>query len=151
MAKSQATWSKKEREKKKQKEKQEKEERRKERKENARNGNSLDEMMAYIDEYGNISSTPPDPQRKAEVKLEDIVIGVPKRLDSDSDIVEREGTVSFFNEDRGFGFIIDKRSGERIFVHVSGLQEPVKENSPVLFEIEQGRKGPSAVKVRLIK
>lgn len=58
------SWNKKDREKKKQKAKMDKADKMKERKENAKKGKSLDEMMAYIDENGNISSTPPDPRKK---------------------------------------------------------------------------------------
>ncbi len=61
MSKSQETWNKKEREKKKQKSRQDKLEKRQERKENAKEGKSFDDMLAYIDENGNLSSTPPDP------------------------------------------------------------------------------------------
>ncbi len=61
MSKSQETWNKKEREKKKQKSRQDKQERKQERKENAKEGKSFDDMLAYIDENGNLSATPPDP------------------------------------------------------------------------------------------
>ena len=49
-----------------------------ERKENAQKGKSLDSMMAYVDENGNLSSTPPDRRKKVEIRVEDIEIGVPK-------------------------------------------------------------------------
>ncbi|MES1219034.1 MAG: cold shock domain-containing protein, partial [Bacteroidota bacterium] len=77
------TWNKKEREKKKQKERKEKEERKQERKEQAKDGKSFDDMLAYVDENGQISSTPPDPRRKTNIKLEDIEIGVPKQRPMD--------------------------------------------------------------------
>src|ERR1700742_4972294 len=101
-------------------------------------------MMAYIDEYGNITSTPPDPSKKLKIKSEDIQIGVAKREDIVQDVV-RNGVVSFFNEGKGYGFIKDLQSQESIFVHVNGLTEQIKENDKVTFETEQGQKGPTAV------
>ncbi|MEY2639963.1 MAG: hypothetical protein RIR90_1445, partial [Bacteroidota bacterium] len=74
-------WSKRDREKKKQQAKKEKEERKRERKENARDGNVLDDMIAYVDENGNLSSVPPDMTKRQEINLEDIQIGVPKLED----------------------------------------------------------------------
>ena len=71
------SWNKKEREKKKQKERKDKAEKMQERKENAKK-NNFDDMIAYLDENGNLSSTPPDPRKRVEVKLEDIQIGVPE-------------------------------------------------------------------------
>jgi CspA family cold shock protein len=61
----------------------------------------------------------------------------------------RSGTVKFFNESKGFGFIKADGSNEEIFVHVSGLIDEIRENDQVTFEVEQGRKGPNAVKVQL--
>ena len=97
------SWNKKEREKKKQKEKKDKKEKMQERKDNASKGKSLDDMMAYVDENGNISSKPPDPRRKVEIKAEDIEIGVPKYVESEPQ--ERTGKITFFNQEKGFGFI----------------------------------------------
>ena len=97
------TWNKKEREKKKQQSKKEKEERKRERKENAK-GKSQDDMIAYIDENGNISSTPPDPRKMKKILLEDIEIGVPKQQAVDPADLIRKGTVTFFNESKGYGF-----------------------------------------------
>jgi cold shock protein len=60
-----------------------------------------------------------------------------------------KGTVKFFNESKGFGFIIDEETKKEVFVHVSGLVDKVKENDEVEFEVEEGRKGPNAVNVKL--
>ena len=151
MSKSQETWNKKEREKKKQKIRKEKEERKQERKENAQQGKSFDDMIAYVDENGNFSSTPPDPRRKVQVKLEDIEIGVPKQAAYNPADGIREGIVTFFNETKGFGFIVDQETKESVFVHANGLIDQIKENSKVSFEVEMGQKGPNAVGVKLIK
>lgn len=58
------------------------------------------------------------------------------------------GTVKFFNETKGFGFINDSATGQDVFVHVTGLIDEIRENDKVEFEVEEGRKGLSAVKVR---
>jgi cold shock CspA family protein len=151
MAKSQETWNKKEREKKKQKEKREKEERKQERKDNAKEGKSLDDMMAYVDENGNISSTPPDPRKKITVNVEDIEIGVPKQKAYDPADAIRKGIVTFFNNEKGYGFIKDQDTQESIFVHANGLVDQIKEQNKVIFEVEQGQKGLNAVNVKLVK
>lgn len=148
MAKSKESFNKKEKEKKRQKQRQEKKERMEERKANAGKGKSLDDMMAYIDEDGNISSTPPDPQKIKVFNPEDIQIGVPKQEAIEELDSTRSGVVSFFNESKGFGFINDTQSGERVFVHINQLTEPISENDKVSFEVETGPRGLSAVNVK---
>ena len=149
MAKSQTSISKKEIENKKLRKRKEKEERREERKANAKDGKTLDDMMAYVDEYGNISSTPPDPTKVKGVKTDDIVIGVPRQLESKVASI-RQGHVVFFNGSKGYGFIKDDESGESIFVHNNDLTSPVKENDAVTFETQKGVKGLAAVRVKKI-
>lgn len=61
----------------------------------------------------------------------------------------KKGTVKFFNETKGFGFIKEE-NGQEIFVHASGLKEDIRENDQVQFEIEEGKKGLNAVNVSLI-
>ncbi|MBD0255037.1 MAG: cold-shock protein [Cytophagales bacterium] len=61
----------------------------------------------------------------------------------------QSGTVKFFNETKGFGFITQDGSNQDIFVHVSGLVDEIRENDKVNFQVEQGRKGPNAVNVTL--
>ncbi len=60
-----------------------------------------------------------------------------------------KGVVKFFNETKGFGFIIEDGSNQEYFVHVSGLKQKIKENDQVEFEVEQGKKGLNAVNVTL--
>lgn len=59
------------------------------------------------------------------------------------------GTIKFFNETKGFGFIKEDETGKEYFVHVSGLVDQVKENDAVSFDLEEGRKGLNAVNVKL--
>ena len=60
----------------------------------------------------------------------------------------QKGIVKFFNESKGFGFIKSHDTGEDVFVHVTGTKEEIRENDEVLFEVEQGKKGLSAVNVK---
>jgi Cold shock proteins len=145
MGKSQETWNKKENEKKKQKKKKEKEARREERKSSSK-GNSFE--IAYVDEFGNFTSTPPDPKNKVKVNEEDIQISVPRHIATEADII-RKGIVTFFNDSKGYGFIKDLETHESVFVHINNVLQPIKENNKVTFEVEMGPKGPNAVKVKL--
>ena len=147
MGRSTETFGKKEKEKARLKKAKDKKEKAEERKANSGKGQSLEDMMAYIDEHGNITSTPPDPSRKIKINSEDIQIGIAKREDIPHDTV-RNGVVSFFNEAKGYGFIRDLQTEESIFVHINALTEPLKENNLVTFETEQGQKGLSAVNVK---
>jgi CspA family cold shock protein len=63
----------------------------------------------------------------------------------------QEGTVKFFNETKGFGFITPSAGGADIFVHVSGLFDEIRENDKVSFEVQNGKKGLNAVNVTLVK
>ena len=150
MAKSKETFSKKETEKKKEKKRKEKEQRKEERKANAKEGKSFEDMIAYVDENGNFSSTPPDPTKRKAVKLEDIEIGVPKQTALKPADLIRKGIVTFFNDSKGYGFIKDLETQDSIFVHINALIDPIKENNKVSFEVEMGQKGPNAVRVKLV-
>ena len=61
-----------------------------------------------------------------------------------------QGTVKFFNNSKGFGFIKSTDSGEDIFVHSSGLIDEIRENDQVKFDVERGKKGMNAVNVELL-
>jgi len=150
MGKSQETFNKKEVINKKEKKRKEKEKKRFARKEGEK-VSGWDNMLAYVDENGRISSTPPDPSKRTEIKLDDIQIAVPKHDDSMKEDPVRRGTVTFFNESKGFGFIRDNDSKESIFVHINNLQDAIKEGNLVSFEIGMGSKGPIAMKVKQMK
>lgn len=62
----------------------------------------------------------------------------------------QEGTVKFFNETKGFGFITPNDGGREIFVHSSGLKDRIRENDDVSFDVAEGQKGLNAVNVKLI-
>ncbi len=148
MGRSTETFSKKEKEKARQKKKKEKEEKREERKANPTKGQTLDEMMVYVDENGNLSSTPPDPKKKRQIRAEEVQIGVAKQEDLPAEDRVRNGVVTFFNESKGYGFIRDLQSQESLFVHVSGVIDPITEQDKVTFEIAMTPKGPNAVSVK---
>jgi len=150
MAKSQETFTKREREKQRIKKHQDKLEKMKERKSNKEKGKSLDDMMAYLDENGNLTDKPQDPRNKKVFRQEDISVSVPKQ-DEQSEEVERTGVVTFFNTQKGFGFINDAETRERIFFHVNDLVTPVAENDKVTFKAEKSPKGPVALDVKVIK
>lgn len=59
------------------------------------------------------------------------------------------GTVKFFNEEKGFGFIKDANSSKEYFVHSSGLTEQIRENDEVTYELQEGKKGLNAVNVKI--
>ncbi|HSJ12088.1 MAG TPA: cold shock domain-containing protein [Gillisia sp.] len=149
MAKSQQTFNKIEKEKQRAKKREEKKKKKEERKSNPK-GSDFD--IAYVDEYGNLTNTPPDPSNKIEVDADDIVLGVPKKEEGDEEETkkDKEGKVSFFDHSKGFGFIIDSMNQEKYFVHVSGLIDEIEENDKVTFELERGMKGMNAVRVKKI-
>ncbi|QIX61779.1 cold shock domain-containing protein [Hymenobacter lutimineralis] len=150
MARSQATFGKKENEKKRLKKRNDKAEKKEERQANAKKGQNLEDMLAYVDDDGNITSTPPDPtKKKKEIKVEDIRINVMKQEDMAPEDPIRKGVVSFFNDSKGYGFIKDQQTQESIFVHANNLINQIKENDKVSFEVEMGPKGPAAVRVKL--
>jgi len=148
MGKSQETYNKKEKEKKRLKKRKEKEAKREERKANPKRS-GLENMISYVDEHGNLTDTPPDPTKKINIKAEDIELGVPKREKVEVDPMHN-GRVEFFNDEKGFGFIMNNDTNEKFFVHVSSLTEEVVENDQVSFELEKGQKGLNAVRVKKI-
>jgi cold shock CspA family protein len=140
------TWSKRERELKKKNAKKKKEERKQERKENTDKGKSLNEMMAYVDEYGNLSDTPPDKTRKPEDDYIPPVVGNRRDLNNENPV--KTGVITFFDTGKGYGFIREADTRESIYVHVNSSSVELKENLKVLFEVQRGPKGLVAVNVK---
>lgn len=151
MAKSQETFGKKEREKKRLKKRQEKSLRKEDRKENKVKGVSFEDQIAYVDEFGQLTDTPPDPANKIKVDVSSIVIGAASREPEEEIDPVHKGRVEFFNDSKGYGFIKDMKDGEKYFVHMSGLIDDIVENNMVTFELEKGMKGMNAVRVKLDK
>jgi cold shock CspA family protein len=146
MAKSQNTFNKKENEQKRLKKRKDKLQKKEERKLTAGEG-GLDSMIAYVDENGNLTNTPPDPAKKQKVDASTIEIGVARREEEVVPTV-RSGRIDYFDDSKGFGFIKETGTQEKFFVHVKGLLQEVKEGDMVTFELERGMKGMNAVRVK---
>jgi len=148
MGKSQETYNKKENEKKRLKKRLEKQQKKEKRRENS-DDSGMDNMIAYVDENGNITDTPPDQSKKKKIDASKIQIGVPKREEEEI-ITTRKGRVEFFNDSKGFGFIKEQDTNQKYFVHANGLLEEIMENDLVTFELEQGLRGINAVRVKKV-
>ena len=144
MAKS-ITSNKRELEKSKQQKRKEKEQRREERKSNPIN--SFENMIAYVDENGMITDTPPDLGNRQKVEVEDILISTPKK--EDMEIPELKGRVEYYNPAKGYGFIKQIDSIDKYFFHISSAPASITEGNIVTFELERGQKGMNAVKIVL--
>ena len=112
---------------------------------------SMDEMIAWVDENGNLTSIPPEERdgKRAEIKLEDIDVSTPRQ-----EYVEVEplkGLVEYFNSDKGYGFIKDQQSNEKYFFHISNAPQDIAEGKQVTFELERGVRGINAAKIVIIK
>ena len=147
MGRSQETFGKKEREKKKQKKKELKAKRKQERQEMG--GDNSGDNLTYQDVYGNFHDTPPEKAEK--VNAESVNLGAAPREDQGDYDPVRKGMVTFFNHDKGYGFIRDKATQESIFVHVKNTEEEINEDNAVTFEVEQGPKGLSAFNVKVTR
>ena len=119
---------------------------RKEEKKLSPKANSLDDMIAYVDENGMITSTPPTENiKKEEIKQEEIVISPPKKEKEVPTVMK--GRVEFFNTSKGFGFIKDLSGTEKYFFHVNNVMADISENDIVTFDLERGIKGMNAVNI----
>ncbi|RYY90663.1 MAG: cold shock domain-containing protein [Chitinophagaceae bacterium] len=145
MARSKETFSKKEIENRKRKQRQEKKERMAARKEQG--PQSFDDMIAYLDENGNLTTTPIDFRNKKVYKIEEVPDAVPKADSFIPDNAVHEGTVQYFSKSKGFGFI-NSAANERIFVHKDQCNFPIAELDKVTFIIRMGDRGPMATNVR---
>ena len=111
---------------------------------------SFDDMIAYVDENGMITSIPPtDDIKKEEINPDEIIIATPKKEETEPVILK--GRVEFFNESRGFGFIKDLSGVDKYFFHVNNAVPGIAENDIVTFDLERGVKGMNAVNICLEK
>lgn len=140
-------FNKKENEKKKLQKRQDKAQRKKDRQLNAVPDASWETMIAYVDENGNLTATPPDVTKKKAVDAAEIVTGSRNTGNAPSYKV-RSGRVMFFNA-KGYGFIKDDQDGNSVYVSSAMLLDPIKDNDKVSFEIDQGPRGKYAIKVKL--
>ncbi|MFN8415735.1 MAG: cold shock domain-containing protein [Cytophagaceae bacterium] len=149
MAKSRETYSKKEKEKQKIKKRQDKAEKREARKSDGSKDNSLESMLAYVDENGNITSVPQDLQKRKEVDLESITLGAARRDETEEDEFHT-GIVTFYNEQKGFGFVKDDASGESIFIHSTAIIDPIKGREKITYKVENSPRGLVALEVKIV-
>ncbi len=142
------SFAKKEKTKKKAKKKEDKALKMMNRKSSNTKSKTFEDMLAYVDENGNISDKPSTGFPKKEIDVNEIVLGAAARPPED---VQLNGTVLFYDEMKGYGFIAVDRTEERVFVHTSGLTELIKQKDKVLFEKEKTPRGFSAVRVKKVK
>ena len=141
------SFNKRELEKKKEQKRKEKQQRKEERK--ASGASSLDDMIAYVDENGVITSTPPNPAKKQEIDLENISVSTPKKEEIEEVVLK--GRVEHFNPDKGYGFIKNLSGMEKYFFHISNAPANIAEGNMVTFELERGERGMNAVSIALTK
>ena len=144
MAKSQQTFNKLEKEKKRKKKKEDKRKKMLARKEAKESGDLVTNEFVYVDYNGNFTDTPPDPTEKEEIKLESINLGAAKNQDFDEKI---QGKVTFYDNEKGFGFIKNLSSQESYFFHFSECKDTLAQGDKVEFDTVRGEKGLNAVKI----
>lgn len=138
-----AMFGKRENEKKKQARRLEKQNRKEERKLSGK-VSSFDDMIAYVDENGMLTSTPPDNDcKKKEVKQEEIMISIPK---AEAPAILK-GRIEHLNDMKGYGFIKDLAGTDKYFFHVSNVRTDIVENDIVTFDLERGKRGMNAVNI----
>ena len=123
----------------------------KEEKKLSNKANSFEDMIAYVDENGMITDTPPTPNNKPqEVDMSTIEVSTPRRTEEPIELVH-EGRIEHFNVSKGYGFVKDLKNAEKYFFHISRLIDNIIENNIVTFELEKGSRGMNAVKIKLKK
>ncbi|MET3731289.1 cold-shock protein [Moheibacter stercoris] len=143
------SFSKKENLKKRADKKKEKALKREERKTQNNKGKSLESMFAYVDEFGRITSTPPDQSKKEDINLDDIQLGAAPIEDDAAEAVSPTGVVTYFS-DKGYGFITDDKTKNNIFFHMNEFLEPIKLKDKVQFEIKKTPRGDNATQLKKI-
>ena len=142
------SFTKRDLEKKKQEKRLAKQQKKEERKSNGTS--SFEDMIAYVDENGMITDTPPTHNKPQEVDMSTIEVSTPRRTEEPIELVH-EGRIEHFNVSKGYGFVKDLKNAEKYFFHISGLIDNIIENNIVTFELEKGSRGMNAVKIKLKK
>lgn len=108
---------------------------------------SFDEMIAWVDADGSLTSVPPEERERTrqEVKLEDIAVSTPKKVEEEE--TPMRGRVEYFNASKGYGFIKDLDSTEKYFFHVTVAPEGIAEGRLVTFFTERTPRGMQAVSI----
>lgn len=149
MGKSKETFNKKEVRNKQAKKRLAKEKKRLEKKEQGPR-NSFDDMIAWVDENGQLSSVPPDLSNKQEIEAESIDVSVPKAELRDGNMEKfKSGKVINYDPSKGYGFIADSETRDSYFIHINDCEEEIQAGDIVEFEIEKSPKGLKAKNVRI--
>jgi cold shock CspA family protein len=143
------TFNKRENEKKRLQKRKDKEQRKEERKAN-KGDKSFEDMIAYVDENGNFSSTPPDNSKRKQIKESDINLASGNFGNNAAQNERRQGFIKTFHTDKGFGFIKDSRTQDEFFFHFTGANYQVAQSDAVTFEVESGPKGLNAVRIEKV-
>jgi len=137
------SFNKRELEKKREQKRKDKQHRKEERK--VGGSKSFDEMIAYVDENGMITNTPPDLDKKKEMDLDQIAVSTPKREELEEIVLK--GQVEYFNSGKGYGFIKNLSGEDKYFFHISNAPVNISEGDMVTFDLRRGEKGMNAVKI----
>ncbi|MFA6728864.1 MAG: cold shock domain-containing protein [Prevotella sp.] len=141
------SFNKRQKEKSKQKKKLEKQKRKELRKSQGKS--SIDDMIAYEDEYGHLHSSPDDIV-KDEVKLEDIEVSIPKKSDDGEGNGSLIGKVSYLNVEKGYGFIQQEDSRNSFYFRLSNAPDEIEIEDKVSFKTEDSARGKNAVDIVIV-
>jgi cold shock CspA family protein len=150
MVKSKQTYLKRQKEEKKKTKRKEKDEKKESRKGESNKGKGFESMIAYVDENGQLSDTPPDPAKRKVLNLEDIQLGAHQPDPNDNSADGDSGRVYYYNEAKGYGFIKDNQTKESVFFHLSDVLTPVKINDLVSYKKYRGAKSAEAQEVTVV-
>ena len=107
-------------------------------------------MMAYLDEDGNLSSTPPDPRKKKkEILADQIQLNPPRSIEQV--VIDRTGAVKEYFTAKGYGFITDSLTKEDVFFHQTDLIEAIIVGAKVSFTMLRNQKGLSATQIKKVQ
>lgn len=149
MARSSGTFNKRENEKKRLQKRKDKEQKKEDRKA-GKESKSFEDMLAYVDENGNLTTTPPDPTKKRVVREADIDL-TSRNKGGALPPHQHQGVVRHFDSSKGFGFIRDTETSEEFFFHFKSANFAIAQQDEVNFETEMGPKGMNAVRITKVQ